>query len=129
MLFHQYVISSTTASVLNIKQITISGSDKVLPGRNYWCYLTMIYNRNNAGNVTSARSQSILMTTLERRSMSFLLCFQNLERIWRISKNFLCMCTVLWGSFLYNVTVVTCNFPVFSFVFNENFLLDLITEF
>ena len=57
---------------MNQKQIIItsntgSGGD-VLPGRNYWCQLTMAYDRNNAGNVTSARSQNILMTTLERKS-------------------------------------------------------------
>uniref|UniRef100_A0A7M5WYM7 Uncharacterized protein n=1 Tax=Clytia hemisphaerica TaxID=252671 RepID=A0A7M5WYM7_9CNID len=57
-----------TASVLNQKQITITGNDRVLAGRNYWCHMTMTYNRNNQGNVTSARSQSILITTLERKS-------------------------------------------------------------
>ena len=56
-------------SVLNKKQIVISGAS-VLAGRNYWCYLVMSYDIKNdvAGNVTSARSQSILMTTLERKS-------------------------------------------------------------
>ena len=55
-------------SVVNRESITITG-ESIVPGRNYWCYLVMNYNRGNSGNRTSAQSQSILVTTRERKSM------------------------------------------------------------